>query len=697
MKKIVFVMLTFITALGAMNSSCTSASASTAIDSLAMRVTEGTSVGRIIFKEMPVDGEDYFEIDKTGDCVEISGNNYISMAVGLNWYLKYVAGVHITWNNPSQKLPDELPLPESPIRKSTNLKDRYYLNYCTYSYSMPFWDEARWEREIDWMALHGVTMPLAMTGMETVWRNVLLRMGYSDDGIGRFISGPAYMAWWQMNNLEGWGGPLPESWYDRQADLQKKIVGRMRSLGIEPVFPGYAGMVPRNIGEKLGYDIADPGKWCGFPRPAFLSPEDEHFDAMADIYYEELGRLYGQSRYYSMDPFHEGGSTEGVDLTKAGQSIMNAMKRANPDAEWVIQSWQANPRRAMIDTLAKGDIAVLDLYSEKMPKWNRNDGYGKHDWLYCMLLNFGGNIGMHGRMSQLINGFYDAKEQSATLAGIGATPEGIENNPVMYELLFELPWREERFTPEEWIDGYLKARYGSAPSDDVRAAWRALIATVYNAPIDYPGEGTVESLLCARPGWDVSSASTWGYSQLFYDADSTARAAQLMRDAAADYAGNKNFEYDLADISRQANADKANVLLRQMSAAHKRNAIDSVKVMADEFLNLLLEQDSMLKAHRDMNVDTWLDAARNAGTTPAEKQLYVRNAAQLVTVWGDDTAANYGGLHDYSHREWSGLLRDLYYKRWKAFFDWQLNGAPEPDYYKMELDWIDSKVNSVTD
>lgn len=102
-------------------------------------------------------------------------------------------------------------------------------------------------------------------------------------------------------------------------------------------------MVPRNIGEKLGYQIADPGKWCGFPRPAFLSSEDEHFDSFAAMYYEELEKLYGKAKYYSMDPFHEGGNTEGVDLAKAGTSIMKAMKKANPEAVWVIQAWQANP------------------------------------------------------------------------------------------------------------------------------------------------------------------------------------------------------------------------------------------------------------------------------------------------------------------------------------------------------------------
>lgn len=103
-------------------------------------------------------------------------------------------------------MPDKLPLPKETIRKKASVADRYYLNYCTFSYSMPFWDEERWMKEIDWMALHGINMPLMMTGIETVWRNLLKKLGYDDEEIGRFISGPAFLAWWQMNNLEGWGG-----------------------------------------------------------------------------------------------------------------------------------------------------------------------------------------------------------------------------------------------------------------------------------------------------------------------------------------------------------------------------------------------------------------------------------------------------------------------------------------------------------
>ena len=89
-----------------------------------------------------------------------------------------------------------------------------------------------------------------------------------------------------MNNLEGWGGPNPDSWYTRQIALQKKILKRMREYGIEPVLPGYCGMVPHNAKEKLGLNVSDPGTWCGYRRPAFLQPSDPRFEEISSLYYK---------------------------------------------------------------------------------------------------------------------------------------------------------------------------------------------------------------------------------------------------------------------------------------------------------------------------------------------------------------------------------------------------------------------------
>ena len=54
-----------------------------------------------------------------------------------------------------------------------------------------------------------------------------------------------------MGCLDGWGGPLPQSWIDRHEELQKKILARQRELGMTPVLQGFTGHVPAAIGEKF--------------------------------------------------------------------------------------------------------------------------------------------------------------------------------------------------------------------------------------------------------------------------------------------------------------------------------------------------------------------------------------------------------------------------------------------------------------
>ena len=650
--------------------------------------------------------EDFFELDSKGGKVVVRGNNYISIAAGLNWYLKYYAGVQVAWNNPHPRLSNlKLPKPKAPERHTTDMLVRYYLNYCTFSYSTAFWGWERWEQEIDWMALHGINMPLSLTGAATIWRNTLRDLGFDKEQTDNFIAGPAHQAWWLMNNLEAWGGPNPADWYDKQAELEQKIVERYREWGIQPVFAGYAGMVPNDTAmwHKLGLtQVQDPGQWCGYQRPGFLLPTDPMFSKIADTYYKNLKALYGDdARYFAIDPFHEGGSTAGVDLAAAGQAIYDAMKRANPGAVWVAQAWQSCPHPEMIQDLPGGDVLVLDLFSESRPQWGdkrstwyREKGYGRHDWVYCMLLNFGGNVGMYGKMQRLIDGYYMAQTMKAEgnplaqyMKGVGTTPEGIENNPVMFELLYELPWRSGKFDRMQWLEGYVKARYGNT-LPQVVDAWKILANTVYDPAYESTQEGTTESVLCARPALKVEKVSSWGSAQLAYDAKETERALGLLLEVADKFQGCNNFEFDLVDIARQAVADKANGLLKRIEAAFDRNDKGEFKRLSDQFLELILLQDDLLSSRPEFMVGPWIEAAMRWSKYQAQQDYYRWNARTLLTTWGNRHAANVGGLRDYAHREWAGMLRDFYYPRWKTFFDALNEGtAPPADYYPMEAEW----------
>jgi len=650
------------------------------VDELLERIDKGASAK---FKTQLVKSDkDFFELDQQGHKVVVRGNTWVNIASGINWYLKYYAGIHLSWNQMQAPLPAVLPAVSQKERHETDLTQRYAFNYCTFSYSMAFWDWKRWEQEIDWLALHGVNLPLAIVGEECVWRNMLLKLGYTEEEVGQFIAGPAFLAWWEMNNLEGWGGPLPLSWYDRQERLQKQILARMKQLGMHPVLPGYCGMVPHDAKQKLNLNVADAGLWNGFQRPANLLPTDPRFAEIATLYYNELTNLFGKADYYSMDPFHESNDDPHINYAKAGEAMMQAMKRVNPKAVWVIQGWTENPRPQMVDDMKAGDLLVLDLFSECRPMfgipsiWKREEGYKQHQWLFCLLENFGANVGLHGRMDQLLDNFYRSQESGVrsrenTLTppkGTGFTMEGSENNPVMFELMSELLWRPEKFKKEDWVRQYVKARYGvSDPA--IEQAWQILASTIYNCPAGNNQQGPHESIFCGRPSLNNFQASSWSKMKNYYDPSATLEAAQMMISVADKYRGNNNFEYDLVDITRQALADQARLQYQRTIADYKAFANKEFESDYRKFLQMLLMQDKLLGTRSEFRLGHWTEAARNCGVTPQEQDLYEWNARVQITTWGNRYCADTGGLRDYAHKEWQGLLKDFYYVRWKTYFE----------------------------
>ena len=630
--------------------------------------------------------EAFFEIAAEDGKPVISADSPVHVAVGLNWYLKYYCGIQLSRECMTASLPDVLPLPETPERHTADLDFFYDFNYCTFSYSMAFWDWAQWERELDWMALHGVDLPLAAVGDECVWRNFLIRLGYTPDEAESIIAGPAYLAWFEMNNIEGWGGPLPEGWFPHQEALQKRILTRMKDWGMRPVLPGYSGMVPHDAAERLGLDAPDQGLWNQIQCPSILSPTDARFAEIAALYYEEQERLFGKAGFYSMDPFHESKNAGGVDFAEAGRAVLAAMKKASPEAVWVLQAWSENPRDEMLSALPKGDVLVLDLFSECRPKWGQKEslwynekGFQGHDWLFCLLQSFGGRVGLHGRMEELADNYALARSASEGLRGVGFTMEAIEGNPVMYELMSELPWRDT-VVVSDWIRDYSFARYGVRDAA-LEEAWGLLAASVYDARRPNNQQGPVESVFCARPAWDAFRVYARSKTEQYYDIRDVRRAAALMLSVAEQYRGNANFECDLIDVVRQAVADRG----RELLYAHDSEA----------FMDALLAQDRLLGSRPEWMVGAWIGDALTlaeavAPGDPAVRALFERNARLQLTTWGDRACADGGKLHDYAYKEWNGLLHDFYLPRWQAFFaaeSRESGSGAALDWYALEEPW----------
>ncbi|WP_211746105.1 alpha-N-acetylglucosaminidase [Paenibacillus sp. Marseille-Q4541] len=638
------------------------------------------------------EGYDIFELQSIDDSIVIRGSSESALASGFNWYLKHECHNHLSWCGSRLDLPAELPMLHSPIRHRSPYQLRYHLNYCTYSYSMPFWDWNRWEQELDFMSLNGINLMLTVTGLEEVWRRTLLRLGYTEEAVSDYICGPAFFAWQWMQNLTAWGGPLPLWWYDEQAELARKIRNRMNELGIKAVVQGFSGMVPRDFKKKFPESSpVDQGLWCGFDRPLLLLPTDPKYTETASIYYEELHRLYGTDiHHYSMDPFHEGGRADGLDIAAYAREVERSLLEHDPEAVWVLQAWEGNPKPELIGAIAQEHTLILDLWCESRPAWKETNAFQGHPWIWNMIQNYGGKNGLYGNLKIVAGDPLKAWKNPAAgqMSGIGLAMEGIGTNPVMYDLLTDMVWRESEPELEDWLAGYITRRYGKAPVS-ARKAWALLEKSVYNSSVVQ--QGTSESLLCARPALEIRNVSTWGPRGISYEPEMVREACRQLYQSYEICNTSEGYLYDLVDVTRQCLADLSREFHEQTIKAFLTQDILEFDVQSSRFLKLLEDQDRLLQTREEFLLGPWLEAARTKGRTEEEKRLFEYNARTLITVWGPESSATV--LKDYSHREWSGLLSSFYGPRWKMYFEalrksMLTESDPiEPDWFIWEHHW----------
>lgn len=635
--------------------------------------------------------KDLFEIESKNQKIILRGNNGVAVASALYYYLTEYCHCQITWNGTNLDLPQKLPLLTTKITKQTPYQYRYYLNYCTFNYSMSWWNWERWQKEIDWMAMHGINMPLAITGEEYTWHEVYKEMGFSDNDLKDFFSGPAYFSWFWMGNLDGWGGPLPLSWMKSHKDLQVKILQRERALGMKPVLPAFTGHVPAAFKKKYPQAKLKATNWNnGFGDTYILDSEDPLFATLGKRFIKKQTLLFGTNHLYSADTFNENEppTDEPAFLEKLSGRIYEGMRQADPNAIWVMQGWlfysdrkfwKAPQIEALLKAVPNDNMLLLDLATEIEPVWKRTDAFYGKPWIWNMLNNFGGNVNLFGRMDGVANGPALALNDpnSKNLQGIGLTMEAIEQNPVIYELMMQHTWQTTPVDLNSWLVKYAKNRYKTEDKRLVEA-WQILRQTVYNGKDIRDG---AESIVTGRPTFD--STTVWTRTRLNYQPKDLVKAWDLFIEASQSGIKSDGFQYDLVDISRQVLANHALVLQKKWKASYQAKDEVQFKKDAQAFLDLITDMDELLATRKDFMLGPWISSARSWGTNPQEKALYEQNARDLITLWGD---AN-NPLHEYANRQWSGLLNDFYKPRWQQFFEeltQALANKREPDLAKFD-------------
>lgn len=613
-------------------------------------------------------------ISKNGDGISIIASDTRHMVAGYGWYLRNIAKVHFSWNGDRLDMPVPLPAPENPVTVESPWKINFAFNYCTLSYTSAFWDWNRWQREIDFLALNGFTHALVTAGLEKTWQIFLTELKYPKNKIAEFIPNPAYAAWWNMGNLEGFGGPLTQGEIDREAQMGRQIASRMQALGIVPVLQGYVGFIPADFSATVnlkGLKVVDQGQWVGFKRPWVVDPTCEAFPALAEKWYKAVEKVYGSATSaYGGDLFHEGGKKGDINVTEAAKAVQTAMTKASAGSTWVLQSWHSNPSKELLKGTNPENTLILQL-TKNMHNGGANlKTFEGMPWVWCELANFGGNTGMYGGIPMLSKlGTSLERYGDKGVVGMGILSEGVETNPLHYEMFFDRMWKKNDFKINEWLEQYAQKRYGAAPEPLVNAL-ELLANSIYSPVRDQ--EGCTESIVCARPGWNVTKASTWSSGGMYYSIGDIAKAAEGVLNAAKanpELLKQETFNYDFVDVTRQLLADSAYYQLQTIKHAFDQKDTEAYKREVSLFLKMVTEMDALLDTNRQFQLSLWLDRAAAKGKTADEKKLMLESARRLVTTWIDSAPQ---ALNDYSNRQWSGLVKDFYLPRWKMFFEEQL-------------------------
>ena len=616
---------------------------------------------KIQFKEVKDSTERYCFYSK-GTTLVIEGSSTSAMAVGLNRYLSENCAATVSWYADAPVvLPSAQPLVQEPVMGRALVPQRFFLNYCTFGYTMPWWQWKDWERLIDWMALQGVNLPLAITGQEAVWQEVWRRHGLSDEEIRAWFTGPAHLPWHRMCNIDGVDGPLPQGWIDGQKALQKQILKRERALGMKPVLPAFAGHVPVQFKDLYpSAQITDITGWGGFgPKnlPHFLSPEDSLYAVIQREFLETQTRLYGTDHIYGFDLFNEVDppSWDPETLARIGREAFGSVAAVDPEANWLQMGWlfyydrkHWTPEivKAYLEAVPEGKVTLLDYYTERVPVWELTERFYGQRYIFCYLGNFGGNTRLAGpfrlESERISKALADGGDN---LSGIGCTLEGFGLNAWFYEYVLGRAW-ETGQADDAWLA--FKDRRSGYPE----GLSQALADNIYLRASTSEGV-----LVCDRPSeegyhsWRVAHRTPY----------SNATLVQLWREAPQDIA-----------LGSQALGNHFPLLRDAFVSACKAGNLPMAQDAAAKMREMLSDISALTACDPHSRLDRWLTEASAWAQSPEEEAYYRYNAWHLITTWGD--APN---LNDYANRLWSGLVDHYYAKRWELFISEELSCVEE--------------------
>ncbi|MBI9061098.1 MAG: alpha-N-acetylglucosaminidase [Marinilabiliaceae bacterium] len=632
----------------------------------------------------PEDKNDVYEYECSNGILNVEGSSVSAICRGVYDFLKSQHIGMLDWNGGEWRFPERLPnAPKT--RVVTPFQIRHAYNAVTSGYTSPYWDWERWEKELDWQAMHGFNMLMAPVASEAIIVRVYKQLGLTQEEIDEHYTGPAHLPWSRMGCIANVGGSLPDDWHEDQIALQHKLLERMKELGINPVIQSFNGFIPKGFKRLYPNTTFHETLWnAGFPksqRPWLIMPNDDLFAKITKMYMQEWQNEFGETKYYLVDSFNE------MDLPKTdepvtemlanyGEKTFNVIKAGDENAVWVIQGWMFayqrhiwNPEtvKALFSKVPDDRVLILDYANDYNNNWEPMNAFNGKQWVYGFVPNMGGKTAYTGDLNLYASGTARAlhSDKKENLIGFTISGEGLENNNVVYELLTDVAWSKDSINLDKWLKEYCINRYGACPANMIKA-WELLRQSCYDNLIPHP-----------QLGWQLGRC---GHGSVNRDPEFF-EAVKLFLDCKSELSESKNYEADVIEISAIALGLKADEWFKVAKDAYLVDDIKTGERAGERGLEILLELDHLMESHPLNRLDIWIDFAKSHSNDKNLQLFYESNARQLITTWGPP-------VNDYSCRIWSGLVRDFYHERMVAILS-SVKANKKFDRKSWEQNWVD--------
>ncbi len=589
-------------------------------------------------------GLDCYEIYAEDGKTVLAGSSKLSLAMAYYRYLNEYCGIVITNGDYDISTTGSAPLPKEKISFTVKQKIRARTSYENFALEGNYWGFDRWEKEIDFMAMHGINAALQPVGFDGVIFHFLSDMGLDENECLEFSSGPAFLSRQLTGNIAGTHSVKSKEYLDRKIYIGKKIIERENELGISPILPAVIPTVPFNVRRKYRkMEIFKAPQWYNFPPIFFIKAENAFFNVFNLRFLKKQQELLGETKSFFYEPLYDvnprGFSSH---VAAIGQSVSEVLNEFDPEAVCYTHLSAINAD-FFKDLSGKKFIFIKDRGDEALLNGKK--------YINAIRGNFYGRTAIYGDMNNVCGCPFSKDENSL---GTAVELDTFRENPLYCAAVLKAATADEAFDSDDFTRDFAQKRYKTdAYTDDL----------IRLKNLCYTTDECVGSIICARPTTQIRHTAPYDTLERGYDyKELFAIAKSILENEARKV---DTIRADVQSILRQSLSDFAAPVYKAATEFFRNKNVGNFEQTSNLFLEICEDLDRLLKTREETSFSTKYEEAHYLGENKEEKEAIDINFLLLHTIWGP---IGHTFLYDTAWAEWSGLIKDYYAQRWFMYY-----------------------------